>query len=799
MIYKIVIRNLRKRPFLNLIKIIGLSLALTGIIFIVLFLKNEKSYDRFHKNSDRIYRITTTHPNFLGEKHFARAMNTWYLKGMKEELPELEEYVRLAPIRGGVMFYNDKYYNISQGFECDSTFFNLFDAELIMGNKKTVFDKPGSMLVTESFAKRVFGTKNPIGEILTVPSGQFYPEPIHFTVNAVMKDFPSNSHFHPDFLASPVNNKFNGWAYTYLLLSENANPDKITKGFVEYLAKEDGKKIEEIQSKAYLQKITDIHLHSHKLREIESNGNIINSYVLAIAALILLLVSISNYANLNIGMAGFYSKYLTVDKLLGSSKWSVVKYFFIEGSFVVTLAIVLSVIFTIPVNSLITKVFGLHLVEGNWPQLLMIILSFFLLSVLFGMLPVLKPVFSFLTDRLSNKTASEIKGGSFSSGLVVFQYAFSIALIIAVVVIIKQTDYAFKKGIGIQDDNVICFEAVHANVQKKFELFKSELLKYGSIDEVSAMLEPPGGEANDMFKFEMEGYKTKKENREFDRIGVFPCDFSFAALFKLDFISGENFSKNNKDNEGSGEYIINKAALHRLNYSSADDVIGKSFNLIHPYPDVQIPKGKIIGVVDDFHISSLKKGIEPLVMFKRDKQWLLNFVVSYKPGMKQIAMSNIKEVWTKLYPEYSFQYEHVSSLYKTVYRSELLQGRLLSIFTITALFICSMGLLGLALIITQHRTKEIGVRKVNGARISDILTMLNKGFVRLVIIALVIASPLAYYAMNIWLENFAYKTEISWWIFALAGGMAMTIALLTVSWQSWRAASRNPVEALKYE
>jgi len=267
----------------------------------------------------------------------------------------------------------------------------------------------------------------------------------------------------------------------------------------------------------------------------------------------------------------------------------------------------------------------------------------------------------------------------------------------------------------------------------------------------------------------------------------------------LNFLSGNDFSEKNVDNEGSGEYIINESAMRRLNYANPDEIIGKEFGLVYNNGGIKIPTGKIIGVVEDFHLSSLKKEIEPLVLFKRKELWLMNFVVSFQQGKQTNALTDIESVWTKMFPEYPFQYKYVSSMYEEVYTTELLQAKLLSVFTFIALFICSMGLLGLSLLTTQRRTKEIGIRKVNGAKISEIMIMLNWDFLKLIMISFLLAIPFAYFAMNKWLENFAYKTALSWWIFALAGLVAMFIALITVSVQSWQAASRNPVEALRYE
>jgi putative ABC transport system permease protein len=800
--FKVIIRNLLKRPFLNLVKIVGLSLALIGIVFISLFLKNELSFDNYHNNADNIYRLTLTDPDFLGGKHFARIVNTGYLPDLNEKLPEIENFLRLRPIRGGIIKYNDRFYNTTQAFECDSTFFQFFDTELSIGNIKTILDEPASMVVSASFSKKVFGNENPIGKILTIPTGQFYGVEQNFTVNGVMKDFPSNSHLHPDYIATPVEDRFNyGWAWTYLALAENANPENVEAGIQNYLAETSDESPDEMDTKVHLQKLRDIHLNSNKLREIEAGGNIRNIYVLAIAAFILFLISISNYANLNIGMTGFSAKYLFVNKLLGASKQSIVSYFFMEGLFIVLATLLLTLLFIAPVNSIIIRFFGLNLVENNFFLVAAVLFIFSLFSLIFGMLPVVKPIFSSFKS-VGGRSATSLKGMGVSRGLIVFQYAFSIALIVAVIVINRQTNFAFKNGMGVKEDNIVVFESVHASIQQKFEVLKAELMKYNSIQSVSAMMEPPGGEANDMFPFEMEGYQPDEQNEQYERIGVFPCDYSFASLFHLSFLSGQNFTEKNLDTEGAGEYIINEAAMKRLCYSDPEKIVGKEFKLIFEQGEqlaITIPQGKIIGVVNDFYLSSLKKEVEPLVLFKRDKLWLLNFVVAFQPRQQKEAIADMRTVWNKLFPEYPFQYEPVGAMYEKVYKAELLQAKLLSVFTIIALFICSMGLFGLALIVTQQRTKEIGVRKVNGAKVSEILNMLNKDFIKWIAVSFVVATPIAWFAMNKWLENFAYKTTLSWWVFALAGALALGIALLTVSFQSWKAASQNPVEALRYE
>lgn len=800
MILKFAYRNLRKRLFLNLIKILGSSLSLSSILFITLFLKNELTYDSFHQKSERIYRFTVTDPFFIDGKHFAKYNNSGIIPQMVNEFPEIENFVRLFPIRGGVMKYKENYIVIKQAFQCDSSFFEVFNSKLITGNPATILDNPCEMVVSEKFAKRVFGNTNPVGQILTLPKGQFYGENTDFTIKGIMKNFPQNSHFHPEFIVSPKNESdYNWWAWIYLLLKPNASPDNISAGFRKFYASYREKPLNEIKSEAYLQKITDIHLHSHKLREIETNSNQVVVYTLFLAVLLLLFVALFNYSNLTSGMLIFTDKYIFVSKISGSSIFLRLKYFIAEGLIIIGIASFLTGIIVPFTNILIIRNYGLNLFKENLPAIVIVVLVFILLCLFFSILPLfghlLAVNFKSLEINCFNKTGSR----SINKGLTVMQYSMAITLLVALTVIYRQTSFALESGMSTKKNNVICMKYVHKSIQQKFSLFKEELLKHSSIHSVSAMFEPPGGEANDMFRFRLEGYIADESDKLSDLIGVFPCDYSFASTFNLHFLSGTNFSEKYTDNEGSGEYIINKTAMKRLNYINPKDIIGKRFELLSNVDGIEIPSGKIIGVVEDFHLSSIKKKVEPLVMFKREDVWLINFVISYQYGMETRAITDIKNVWTKLCPGYPFQYEHVNAMYENIYKNERTQAVLLSIFTFITLFINSMGLLGLSLLINQRRTKEIGIRKINGARIWDVMVMLNKNFIQLILISFVIAIPVAYFVMEKWLSNFSYRIELNWWFFVIAGLTVIGITVVTISLNSLKTANKNPVESLRYE
>ena len=314
-------------------------------------------------------------------------------------------------------------------------------------------------------------------------------------------------------------------------------------------------------------------------------------------------------------MAGFSDKFIYINKISGSSNWINLKYFLVEGVIITLATLFVSGFITGLAENAIQKYFGLNLFAGNISLVFLVVVLFSFLNILSGISPIFRQAVSSVNSFLDFKNKKNLNRKGVSKSLILLQYTISIALIVAVFVIQRQTKYALNSSMGVNTENLICFENVHTNVQSDFIILKDELLKYNSIESVSAMFEPPGGEANDMFRFEMEGYIPDESNNMDNMIGIFPCDNSFASIFNLNFLSGNNFSEKVEDNDGSGEYIINEAAMKRLDYSNPNEIIGKEFSLIFHNESVKIPSGKIIGVVEDFHFSSIKKEIEPLVFF----------------------------------------------------------------------------------------------------------------------------------------------------------------------------------------
>ena len=776
-----------------MIKVTGLYLGLIGVVFMSLFLKNEMNYDRFHKKAERIFRLTTTDPAVFEDAHFARIFNSEQMPDWAAQIPEIETFVRLSPYRGGLVMHEDQYYEIQQAFTSDSTFFEVFDAELLKGNQSSVFSDPGVVVISESFAQKIFGDANPIGAVISIPEGHFNPEKTEFTIKGVMRDFPNNSHFHPDLLLYPGQDKIAGWAYTYLLLRENTSVQSVATTLSQIMT---ARKIDAggtNNTLAHLQNLKAIHLNSNLFREIEANGNMTTLYAFSLAALILLFIALSNYASLNLGMAGFFAKFIALNRILGSSKRVNFSFFFTESAVIVLLATIIAALTIGKINNVILDLYQINLLKGNGIFVLGIFLLFALLSILTGLQPLLRQPINRFTLGQSLKIKGNIKS---HKKIVIAQYAFAMMLLVAVIVISKQNKFALKHAMGAERGNIISIGPVHSDIQKDFSVFKSELLKQGAITAVSAMMDAPGGETHDMFLYEMEGQLNEEDDLK--PIGVFACDYSFANVFDLTFLGGTNFTGKNSD-DGIGEYIINESAIPYLGHQDSNDLIGKRFKLLSPVEGVDLPDGKIVGVVKDFHLSGVQIKVEPLVLFKRENSWLSNIVVSYTPQMEKDAIADIQNVWTGMFPKYPLSFDYVDAMYEKVYKTELIQAHLLTLFTIISLFICSIGLLGISLLVSQSKVKEIGIRKVNGATLSEILIMLNTDFIKWVTIAFVVATPFTYYAMYRWLQGFAYKIDINWWMFLLAGGVVMFISLVTVSWQSFKAATRNPVDALSEE
>jgi putative ABC transport system permease protein len=792
---KLISRNLLQSKINTLLNITGLAIGLACSIAVIVWVKNELSYDRHLPDSDRIYRLTFE-TNFNGNRiHFARCFENWIWE-MPRLFPQIEEIVRLEPYRrtaikaGENKFYSDRI------FSTDTNFFKIFNIDLLSGDVEKVLSEPFSAVISSSLATKCFGKTNPVGKSLFL-SGEQDTKFGTFIIKGVMKDTPANSHIHFDILTSFAKpEEPPDWAYVYLLLRQNTTPEEILSQFPAFL-KDVVKVVEQNTYTPYLQKITDIHLYSNKDREIEANGNITGIYLFIVVAFVLLVVSWFNYYNLNNARLLTLQKHIQIQRITGANDKLIILQSFTESSISVILSLIFALIFLDLAKNPARTIFGFNILPGGYSDLScnwLIISALLIISLFAGSLPV---IIYILTGRNSSQGLREIRvrrihGISSYGILMTAQYCLSIILMVSAISIFKQNKFMLSRSLGEMSSDILVFKNQNWESRSKYNVIRNKAIQNPLIKSFSASMEEPSGETLDALKIESPGIKDILEEK---RLFVMSVEDNFFDFFKIPLIAGRSFSTFNPNRKGE-DYILNETALKRLGWSS-EEAIGQPFNIAFDTHDI-FYGGTVVGVVRDFNFNTLKQEIKPYVFFQKPIFYLC-FLVKVDSARRDDAIENLKKIWSEELPDYPFQYEFISDLYKSAYKKELSQSKLTAVFSILAILIICLGLFSVTSVLVVRRTKEIGIRKVNGASVLNLLSMLNSDFIKWFVIAFIVACPVAWFTMNKWLQNFVYRTEIEWWVFAVAGLGVLTVTLITVSLQSWRAATRNPVEALRYE
>jgi putative ABC transport system permease protein len=798
---KLAFRYLLRQKIYTLINIVGLTVSIAFSVLIIVWIKYELSYDKFNKNADRIYRFTIENNRKDGYKaHFARCNQEW-IKDLTGFFPEIESMATLIPRTGTTAIINDNRCYIQNTFYTDSLIFKVFSLNLLRGNPNIVLNRPKAVVISESFARKYFGNIDPVGKPLII-SGEYDGKQWlkqNYSITGVFKDLPSNSHFHLDLLIArkTLPNEDN-WQYVYLLLNTKSSPESLQNKFPA-LIKKYNPEAKQNEISLHIQPLTDIHLKSDKDRELEPNGSMMAIYVFGIIGIVVLLVSWINYFNLN--MVGINSRFkgLYSQKTHGAININLIAGYAIETVIIVLFVSLLSVgllmvsfpaVKTFTGNFINDKMF--QCIPDTLPWLSLVFFG----SIIIGSLPILSFIWrkSVLTPavRYSGVTAKGKVSSSFREGLIVFQFTLAVTLIICSLVIKSQSNYIIEHQAGAKEDSVLVVKGFNQDVLDRYFLLKSQLLKSPYIKGVTASFEEPFGLTMDAMGFETPGIKNEFRD---NKLWVYDVDDNYFRFYKLPFLVGNDFTTFNEKLK-SEDYILNETAVKSLGWTP-EEAIGKPFKLKFSWDKV-FYGGHIIGVVKDFNLNTLHHEIKPYVFFQKPI-WLWNILIKPDPKNNQKAMADILKGWNQLIPEYPFEYNFNKELFFHAYKKEIIQTRLTGFFSFVAILISCMGLFAISSISIDRRTKEIGIRKTNGATTFQIIFMLSANFAKWVLCAFIISCPIAWYAMHKWLQNFAYKMELSWWIFAFAGFIAMVIALVTVSWQSWRAATRNPVESLRYE
>lgn len=813
---KIILRNIKRDKLYSLIKIGGFAIGIATCLLISLFIVDELSYDKHFKDGERIFRLVVENKTNGRIGVYQQAP---IAKTLKENFPEVEEVGRLniseifgagsneIRVIGEVMNSHEK------GFAyVDQGLLNTFNFPMIYGDQENALNKPNTIVISKRKADKYFPGENPVGKTLIINNNLPIQVAKGLTINNFSKpyqiggviDFSENSHFQYDFLLTLEGVEFwpgeqDAWYasnyHTYVKLVpgtdvssfESKLSDIVKKYIIPSLGNERADNTDEIL-KSYnyqLQPLNEIHLKSKGISDNLEHGDIRFIWIFGIIAGFVLLIACINFINLSTAKSFKRAKEVGLRKTIGSNKKHLVGLFLTESiiySFIsVVLGIIISIVILPYFNTLTLKTLIIPYSQLWWIVPLLVSSSI-IIGVLAGLYPALyltsfKPV-SVLKGEMSNGSKNTI----IRNGLVTFQYAVSIVLIAATFTIYRQMGYILNKNIGFDKDQVVLLHGTQT-MGNQVPVFKNELLKLSHVKKVTVSdYLPVSGTKRNGYPFINEG-KTKEEG--FSGGQLWQVDKDYIGTLGMNLVVGNDFAEEMTEN--SKVAVINETMVRDLRL---DNPVGK-----------RISNGNttysVIGVVEDFHFESLRENIRGICLILGNSP----NIVSVKVSGTEIeeAIQKINSVWEKFSTNqplrYTFLDENFSSMYADVKRT----GSILSSFALLAVIVACLGLFALSSYMIEQRTKEIGIRKVNGARIFEVIALLNKDFLIWVIVAFIISLPLSYYAMHKWLENFAYKTGLSWWIFALAGLLALGIALLTVSWQSWRAATRNPVEALRYE
>jgi putative ABC transport system permease protein len=793
--FKIIFRELFKNKAINGINIIGLAIGIAAILIISQYIRFENSYDSFLNNSERIHRVVFYRHYTTG---LDKSVGNNYMVGQiaMENIPEIENFLRCKKSTQFLQV-NEEIFKEERVFFADSSFFDLFTYPVISGSKPDFLRAPNVAVITESTARKYFGNENPVGKTIY----RVNPGKTPLVVQGVVKDVPPNSHIKFDMVISLSSLINPSYCYTcnntntYFLLREGSDPEvisaKITDLALQFLESK-GLKLD-YPIEFHLQNIRDIHLHSNYRFEHEINGNYVYQIALLIVALFILLSAWLNYSNIYESLLKKNIRSFGIRKINGASWQSFIADFITEtlvtGFISLVFAYLLLSVSFPALKDYLRLDFSLEWALG-FQTILFSVLAIIFISVVVGISMSLRfinirPVF-LVQNKIQNVNHKKPK-----NLVLVIQFSIAIFLIASTFIAIKQIHYMQGSALSMNMDQVL---TVKRPVDRKYNAaqkqFEESIKRIPGITATTYSTVTPG-EKNGWVKGGIAIKGNDKLSDQLYQSNVAPGFFDF---FQVKLLAGRLFLPDETNWEGGSRHIIlNKQAALALGASNYTDLIGKT--LIDS--DEGNDMGEIVGVVDGYFQNSLDQEVVPTIFNPDQFGYFLFLKIRGENPVELI--STVKTEYQKYFKDSYFEYFFLDDFFNAQYQSHIQFNRCFTLFSFMAIIISVLSLLGVVIMGSAARTKEIGIRKVNGARTWEILSLLNKDFMKGVVFSILIATPLAYFAMHKWLENFAYKTELSWWIFALAGLLALGIALLTVSWQSWKAATRNPVEALRYE
>ncbi|GAA4311246.1 ABC transporter permease [Mucilaginibacter gynuensis] len=783
---KISWRNLYKNKSFSLIHILGLTIGITVCLMIFLFITNEFSVDKFHKNKN-IYRVMR---GFDVDKMKVPYVSAPYASALLNDYPnDIKRAVRVMPNSGLISFGNQSF-SEKNIYVADADFFTLFTFPLVKGNAATALKEPGSIVITQTTAKKYFGNQDPIGKVVQLD------KQLQLKVTGVAKDVPSNSHLNFDAVI-PISNYtsrdwFKAWTYnngfTYVQLADNVDKAQLEKRFPAFMEKYMGKDMQKMHVRfdLALTPLNDIYFEPSSTFDNVKHGDKTVVYIFLSIAVLILVIACINFMNLSTIRAVERSKEVGLRKVMGALRNHLVWQFIGESVLLTLISCAFSIGLLMLLMPWYNNILGYHLTVpwGASPIYLFLIGVILFVGFLAGSYPAFFLSAFSPVQALKGKLQLGKGGSLFRQVLVVVQFSISVLLIIGTIIIRNQMSFVKNKSLGYEKEQTVLVPINNDDIYNNKNAFKNDLLNNSNVASVSLMSGEPGG-FHDMHGFDVEGQNDVFKSRtEF-------ADFEYVKTLGLKIIAGRDFSPQFATDTNDA-VLINRTAATKLNFTP-EQAVGKWIK--NTMRDEH--RRRIVGVIEDYNFLSLKENMDALVISPADDRRVA--VIKLKAGNLQNALAALKASYSKAAPVYPFEYTFLDQKFDTVYKTDLRQQTILSIFSSLAIFIACLGLFGLSLFTAAKRTKEIGVRKVLGSSVQNILLLLSKDMLKPVLIATVIAMPLGYYAMDKWLQNFAYRAPLNAGVFVLAALITFAIAFFTVSFQSVKAAVANPIKSLRSE
>jgi len=773
---KITFRNLKKNKFYSFINITGLAIGIASCLIIFLWVQNELSYDRFHKNAGKLYRIFQESPQ--GDRIF-RFMSTPSGLGplLKEQYPEIVHTARHTPTRWDIG-REEIYFRESVAL-VDDSFLKMFSFPLLEGTPQAALEDPYSIVISEEMREKYFSGEDPLGQTLSVEGS------LDLKVTGVLQDIPKDSHLPFDCLVpfkllGEFGYDMKDWGnnnyWTYVQLTENASAQEVEAKISGIIQEH----VPRSSSILHLQPVVRIHLYNPG-----GGGLITYIYIFSGMAVFILLIACINYMNLSTARSTKRAREVGIRQVVGANRIQLIKQFMGESVFYAFIALIIGLAIVHLLLPLLSQLAGKPLSMDYSISMILVLIG---LTLFTGLLAGIYPAFILSSFQAISalKGVFKSRGGRalFRRVLVVTQFSLSIFLIIGTLFVFRQMDFMMNRELGYNKENIVCVP-MRGQLYRNYQVFKTRLLENPSIISMAQANTTPDIKQSSIADYDIT-WDGREEGDNFPGINIMGVDADYLKTLKMEMAEGRFFSEQIQT-DSTDSWVINEAAAEAMGLKSPLG-IGVYWSEY---------KGKIIGVIKDFHFSSLHEEIEPLLM--RMNLWMDNILVRIRSDNIPATIGFMQKTLKDLFPHYTFEYEFLDARIENLYRTEQRMEKILTLSTIIAIFISCLGLLGLASFTAEQRTKEIGIRKVLGSTVAGVVFLLSKEFIKWVFLANLIAWPVAYFAVHSWLENFAFRTRIGWEIFLLSGCLALVISLLTVCYQSVKAALANPVDSLRYE